>query len=59
MFFSIAIPTYGDYIIYELNYGNDDLKSYKKFPNTKETKFFQIEMSNHAEGMNFLFGRRY
>lgn len=53
-FGSILNQTYKDFSIYELNYGNDDLKLYREFVNNKKYHYYQIEMQNHVEAMNFL-----
>jgi hypothetical protein len=51
---SILNQTYKDFAIYELNYGNDDLKLNDEYPNDKEYKFFKVPFDNHADAMNFL-----
>ncbi len=46
-----------DFIIYEINYGEDEFRLYEEFPSEIETKFFQSNFENHAMAMNFLFDR--
>ena len=53
-FNSILNQSYKNFSIYELNYGNDDFKLYREFDNNKKYHYYQIEMLNHAEAMNFL-----
>jgi len=45
---SILKQTYSNYVIYELNYGTDGFRIFN------ESKFYQIELSNHVEAMNCL-----
>ena len=51
---SILNQTYTNFIIYELNYGDDGLKLYKDYTNEKEYKYYNISFDNHADAMNFL-----
>lgn len=53
-FNSILYQTYSKFSIYELNYGTNDLKLYREYPNNKEYHYYKIPMNNHAEAMNFL-----
>lgn len=53
-FKSILNQTFKKFTIYELNYGKDDLKLCKKFTNRKKSHYYNIEMKNHGEAMNFL-----
>ena len=50
---SILNQTYTDFIIYELNYGDDDLQLCNE-SDEKEYKYYKIPFENHAEAMNFL-----
>ena len=52
---SIKNQTFQDFIIYELNYGDEKLNLSKKYNLGKKTKFFEHKLNNHAEAMNFLF----
>ncbi len=45
---SILRQTHSNYIIYELNYGEDNFRIFN------ESKFYKIELSNHVEAMNCL-----
>ena len=51
---SILEQTLKRFTIYELNYGDDDLKLYREYPNNKEYHFYKVKFDNHAVAMNFL-----
>jgi glycosyltransferase involved in cell wall biosynthesis len=53
-FKSVLNQTFKKFTIYELNYGKDDLKLCEKYSNKKKSHYFNIEMDNHAQAMNFL-----
>lgn len=51
---SILYQSYDDFVIYELNYGDDQFKICKKYDIDKEYHFYNDKFDNHAEAMNFL-----
>jgi hypothetical protein len=53
-FNSVINQSFTKFSIYELNYGEDNLKLYREYPNNKEYHYYQVEMGNHADAMNFL-----
>jgi hypothetical protein len=53
-FNSVLNQTFKKFAIYELNYGDDNLKLYREYPNNKEYHYYQTKFDNHADAMNFL-----
>lgn len=53
-FLSIYNQSYGNFVIYELNYGDDNFRLHKFFDIEKEYHFFNNKFDNHADAMNFI-----
>jgi hypothetical protein len=51
---TIVNQTYGNFDIFELNYGDDELNLKDLFKIKKTHHFFNIKMDNHADAMNYL-----
>jgi len=54
---SIKEQTFKDFIIYEINYGDDDLNLSKKYNINQNHYYYKVKLNNHAEAMNFLFDK--
>ena len=52
---SILNQTYKNFTIYEINYGDDDFKLKGQYDTDLEWNFYNKELENHAEAINFLF----
>jgi hypothetical protein len=51
---SIKEQTFTDFIIYEINYGDDDLNLGDRYGFEQTHHFYNESLNNHAEAMNFL-----
>lgn len=54
---SIKNQTFTDFIVYEVNYGDDDLNLGEKYGFKQTHHFYKEKLNNHAEAMNFLFDK--
>ncbi len=54
---SIKDQSINDFVIYELNYGDDDLNLNTVYDFKQKHNFYHIEMNNHADAMNFLLSK--
>ncbi len=54
---SIINQSYKDFVVYELNYGDDDFAIHKEYDINGEMHFFREKFSNHADAMNFLLDK--
>lgn len=54
---SILSQTYQDFVIYELNYGDDDFRICKEFDIDREYHYYKKSFDNHAQAMNFILNK--
>lgn len=54
---SIINQSYKNFVVYELNYGDDEFAIHKEYDIKGELHFFREKFSNHADAMNFLLDK--
>jgi hypothetical protein len=54
---SLKNQSFQEFIIYELNYGSDDLNICEKYGIKNKFKYFKKKFENHGDAINFLFAQ--
>lgn len=56
---SMLNQSYGDFIIYEIDYSGDNNSLISKYSPSQEHKFFSLELENHGYAMNYIIDRAF